>query len=88
MNKNKDQRVTQASSGASYLKRRFISAKELSDYLPLTPKAIYNMISRDQIPHKHLGLKKVIFPVDEINDWLDKLPGTSLTEALSNIDCP
>jgi excisionase family DNA binding protein len=48
---------------------RFITAKEAASYLRITPKTIYEMCKRDQIPHVRVGYA-IRIPLDPFHRWL------------------
>jgi excisionase family DNA binding protein len=56
---------------------RLMSVKIAAEYLSLSPRTIYNGLSKGAetpfpVPHKHYG-KRVLFEKKDIDEWADKL---------------
>jgi len=59
-------------------KKRFLSVEETAEYLGLSPRTIYNGLTKKTkkpFPVKHKKLGKLIkFEIQDLDDYLDKLP--------------
>jgi excisionase family DNA binding protein len=55
-----------------------LTKTEIAALLGTTERAIAHMMSKGTIPHRKMGARVVFLP-DEIQDWLHRLPGVSLT---------
>jgi len=53
------------------MERRYLSIKELSEYLGLTTKTLYVWVCHKKIPYFKLG-RLVKFDLREIEDWMAK----------------
>jgi len=56
------------------MEKRFLSVRELSEYIGVSPQTIYNKINRGNFPipyKKVFGLLK--WEMEEVNDFLNKL---------------
>lgn len=60
--------------------KRAFNVKEAAAYLGLTEKALYNLVYREQVPYRRIGTKKILFLIDEIDDWLSLAPGLKLED--------
>jgi excisionase family DNA binding protein len=49
-----------------------LTVKELSQWINLKPKTIYDWVETDRIPYRKLG-SRVLFCLDEIEQWLNTL---------------
>ena len=71
------------------MEKRFLSVKELSEYIGLSPQTIYNKINRGEFPipyKKVFGLLK--WERQEVNDFLNNLAlQGSHTRGNSNKPC-
>jgi excisionase family DNA binding protein len=64
---------------------RLLTAKELADILAISPKTLYNYVTRGMIPYFKIE-SKVRFRAREVAEWLRQHSGrpvTSWTEAAS-----
>ena len=52
-----------------YIKKRYISPKELSEYLGLAVGTIYHLVASRTIPFYKFN-KSVRFSIEEINKWV------------------
>jgi excisionase family DNA binding protein len=57
---------------------------EAAYYLGVTEDALYQSIKDKSVPHHRWG-RKIIFLLRELDEWLAKLPGVSVAEALKRI---
>lgn len=68
---------------------KLMSVKELAEYLDLSQRTIYNMISRGEIPFIKIG-GQYRFRQDRIDEWLEqrsrKLPETGLDKVKQTAD--
>lgn len=48
---------------------RFITAKEAATYLRVTPKTIYELCKRDEMPHVRVG-NSIRIPLEPFNRWV------------------
>ena len=48
---------------------RFITAQEAATHLRITPKTIYELCKRDEIPHVRVG-RSVRIPLEPFNRWI------------------
>jgi len=59
-------------------KKRFLSVKEAAEYLGLSPRTIYNGLTRNTekpFPVKHKKLGKLIkFEIQDLNEYADSIP--------------
>lgn len=60
--------------------KRAFNVKDAATYLGLTEKALYNLVYRGQIPYRRIGTKKILFLIDELDDWLSLAPGLRLED--------
>ncbi len=61
----------------------WLSVADVTHMLPLTEDAVRTRVARHQLPfHKLNG--RVLFRQSELLDFLDKLAGCSVAEALAN----
>jgi len=74
--------VSSPRAGADYL-----SVAETAVLLGLTEKAVRARVARHQLPFRRLG-HRVIFQRAELLDFIIKLQGCSLGEALANAAGP
>jgi excisionase family DNA binding protein len=51
--------------------------------LGLTEKAVRARVARRQLPYRRFGYR-ILFSHQQLTEWLDKLPGVGLSEALAN----
>ncbi|MDP2924160.1 MAG: helix-turn-helix domain-containing protein [Candidatus Omnitrophota bacterium] len=51
------------------MEKRYLSPKELSEYLGVSINTIYGWVSQKKIPYKKLG-RLVRFSVEEIDEWV------------------
>ncbi|MBI4639920.1 MAG: helix-turn-helix domain-containing protein [Candidatus Tectomicrobia bacterium] len=58
---------------------------EVANLLRCTKKAVYQAVSRGQLPFRKRG-RRVIFLHDEVMEFLRWLPGASVEEALHSRD--
>jgi excisionase family DNA binding protein len=57
-----------------------LSVKELSEWIGIKPKTIYDWANSERIPNKKIG-SRVLFSPDEVQSWLDTLQrGTKLRQ--------
>jgi len=47
-----------------------LTARELSELVPLHPVTILRWAREGKIPHRRLSARKIVFLPTEINDWL------------------
>ncbi|MFA5780365.1 MAG: helix-turn-helix domain-containing protein [Elusimicrobiota bacterium] len=52
------------------MEKRFLSPKELSEYLGLAVGTVYHLVAQRNIPFYKFG-KSVRFSIEEINKWAD-----------------
>jgi excisionase family DNA binding protein len=50
--------------------KKFLSYRQLSEYLEIKVSTLYSLVSRHQVPHHRLSGRMVRFSVEEIDDWL------------------
>jgi len=53
------------------MQKRYINAKELSEYLSLPIGSLYQMTSRKQIPYVKIG-RLLKFDIKDLDKWLEK----------------
>ena len=58
-----------------------ISIKEAAVLLGWSEKALYHRVARQQIPYRRIG-SLIRFRPQELSDYLDRLPGVSVDEAV------
>ena len=51
---------------------KYLSVKEVSEYLAIKPPTLYGKVSRKEIPHYKIG-KLVRFKREEIDKWMGEL---------------
>jgi excisionase family DNA binding protein len=61
-----------------------MTVTEAACYLGVTEDALYQSIKDKSVPHHRWG-RKIIFLPRELDEWLAKLPGVSVAEALKRI---
>jgi excisionase family DNA binding protein len=54
------------------VRQRFLSVKEMSEWLGIKSKTIYDWVQTQRIPHRKLG-SRVLFCPEEVQQWLDTL---------------
>jgi excisionase family DNA binding protein len=62
--------------------KRYLSVKEVAEYLGRTEKSIYISVGRRQLPYRKLG-KKLVFDRLEIDKFIAALPGATFEDALA-----
>ena len=67
------------------MKNQVLTVKETAVLLGTTPRAVYARIYRQQLPHRRLGGRVVIL-VEDLNLYLNSLPGLSAQEALDSVE--
>lgn len=45
---------------------RFFTTKELADFLRTTPKGVYHLVARGQLPQPHHRGRRLLFDLDEV----------------------
>ena len=63
---------------------KYLTVPEAAARLGITERAAWQRIYRGQLPHRRWG-RRVIIPQDELEEFLEKLPGCSVKEALEEI---
>lgn len=53
------------------MEKRFLSPKELSEYLGLAVGTIYHLVAQRKLPFHKFG-KSVRFSMEQINKWVDE----------------
>ena len=66
------------------MEKRWLTIKDLSNYIDLSEKAIRNMIWRGQLPHIKIG-RRVRFDRFEIDRWLEKQKIEPVEEIVSRL---
>jgi hypothetical protein len=61
----------------------YLTVKDVAQILGRTEKAIWLMVSRQQLPYRKFGAR-MVFSAAELQSFLDRLPGVSAAEALAN----
>ncbi len=51
--------------------RKYLSVKELADYIHLSTPAIYQRVAEASIPFKRAGAR-ILFEVEAIDNWLEE----------------
>lgn len=64
--------------------KKYLTVPEAAARLGITERAAWQRIYRGQLPHRRWG-RRVIIPLDELEEFLEKLPGCSVKEALEEI---
>jgi excisionase family DNA binding protein len=64
--------------------KKFLGVPETAEMLNTTQRAIWQRIYRHQIPFRRWG-KRVLIPVDELEEFLKALPGTTAKEAVTSV---
>ncbi len=54
--------------------RQLMSTKEIAEYLRLKERKIYDLVSRNEIPHSRVS-GKLLFPRAQIDDWVSRNMG-------------
>ncbi len=49
----------------------YLGVEEAANFLATTPKGIYALVSRREIPYRRLG-RRLLFDPSELRDYLDK----------------
>ncbi len=62
--------------------RQLMSTKEVAEYLRLRERKIYDLVSRDEIPHSRVS-GKLLFPRAQIDQWVNAGMGNSATPNLA-----
>ena len=65
--------------------KKFYTVLQAAELLQKTEHAIRIDIHRKRLPHKRLG-RRILIPVQELDDFLDQLPGVSATEAADKVN--
>jgi hypothetical protein len=75
-------------AGQATTPRRFAGAIRdvdgIATFLGETPKQARAQVARGLLPYRRLG-GRIVFLMDEIQEFLRKLPGVSAEEALANV---
>jgi excisionase family DNA binding protein len=64
--------------------KKYLTVLEVAARLGITERAAWQRIYRGQLPHRRWG-RRVIIPLDELKEFLAKLPGCSVKEALEEV---
>ena len=62
--------------------RQLMSTKEVAEYLRLRERKIYDLVSRDEIPHSRVS-GKLLFPRAQIDQWVNASMGASAAPNLA-----
>ena len=64
--------------------KKYLTVPESATRLGISERAAWQRIYRGQLPHRRWG-RRVIIPLDELERFLEQLPGCSVQEALEEI---
>lgn len=62
----------------------WLTVKELSSYIKVKEKTIYNLVSKSSIPHYRIG-KLVRFKQDEIDSWMQSKKAMPLKKQIDKV---
>jgi len=62
------------------MQRRLIDINELSEYLGISKHTLYTWVSQRRIPYVKVG-RLTKFDLDDIDEWIDNLPGVDVPSA-------
>ena len=65
--------------------KKFLTVKELAVFLGSTERAVWQRIYRGQLPCRRWG-KRVLIPIDELEKFLEALPGHTAEQALDAVE--
>lgn len=60
------------SSTLLIMEKKFIGIKEASEYSGLKKKTLYNFVWQKKIPHYKPSPKKILFRIDQLDEWLEQ----------------
>ncbi len=60
-----------------------MSIDAAAEFIGCTPRALRSMAERQIVPFRRRGFR-LLFLRSELEQWLDKLPGVSLNQAIKN----
>lgn len=63
------------------LDRRYVTLAEAAVYLGRTQKALRKLVERRAVPFRRAG-RRLVFDLHELDQWVGRLPGVALDEAL------
>lgn len=52
--------------------KKYAGYKETHELTGIATGTLYSLVSRKEIPHIRLGLRHVLFPVDELLAWMEQ----------------
>jgi excisionase family DNA binding protein len=61
--------------------REFLPIKEIAEIYKWPEKSVYKNIERGRLPFRRLG-GRILISIVDLNDFLHRLPGCSVDEAL------
>ena len=61
---------------------RYVALREAAVYLGCTEKALRKLVERRSVPFRRAG-RRLIFDLAELDDWVGRLPGVAVEEALN-----
>lgn len=64
--------------------KKYLTVPEVAARLGISERAAWQRIYRGQLPHRRWG-RRVMIPQDELEQFLNQLPGCSVEEALEEI---
>lgn len=65
--------------------KRYLTIPEAAELLGITERAAWQRIYRGQLPHRRWG-RRVLVPLDELERFLEHLPGCSADQALHVVE--
>jgi excisionase family DNA binding protein len=69
------------SRSTNSLERRYVTLAEAAVYLGRTQKALRRLVERRAVPFHRAG-RRLVFDLHELDQWVGRLPGVALEEAL------
>jgi excisionase family DNA binding protein len=65
--------------------KKFLKVSEAAEMLGITQKAARHRIARGELPYRRWG-KRVLIPAQELESFLQALPGKTAQEAALNVE--
>ena len=66
------------------MEKRLLNIKEVSEYLGISQKGLYNMIYRREIPFIKIG-GRVRFDIIDLDKWIERQKIKSVSSVIENV---